>query len=249
MQRLVVTCALTMLAVISVPLQAQNLFFDEVDAVGTDSATALCPSGQKVLGGGCQILSATGTLTSADYSFLAPDREGWTCETTGGPGLTVFARAYCIADDPSLALERVSATENGTIVNLSCPAGKESFWGGCTAGAGGQLASSVAFGFSYSCSLSDTETPNPSVTGTITCVDSEISDTLVIGDGSEPSVMAVCPESDELFLGGGCFDPHAQGLRTILPGGTDGPDALFCEWDGEVQPLDDYAAFVYCQQS
>jgi hypothetical protein len=100
---------------------------------GTNSPTAICPAGKKVIGGGCSD-DFTSTRLRSSFPVTSPPfvNEGWACIHETNPG-SLSAYATCIDAPEAAGLRVVHNTTSGTNSPVAiCPAGHGVIGGGCS---------------------------------------------------------------------------------------------------------------------
>jgi hypothetical protein len=172
---------------------------------GPSNASFLkCPSGQKVLSGGC---SDDFTSTSLMSTWPWGD-DGWACNFKTQPGsLTAYALCESASDTACRGVTTVSNTiAAGTTVSVACPASHQVIGGGCSDDfTSTNLRTSMPSGNGWSCRFVN----NPgSLTAYALCAlpaPGATIQTVSLTQTSSNAAFVQCP-AGKLVLGGGCQD-------------------------------------------
>jgi hypothetical protein len=195
-----------------------------------------CPTGKKVLTGGC-----SDDLTSTALMSTRPwGDDGWACDFKTQPG-SLTAHAVCGCRN---VVSVRSTVGTGNVVTATCPSGKVVVGGGCSDDlTSTTLQSSTPNGSSgWTCRF---QTNPGSLTATAFCVEPTESpglQTVTITTTTSNVASVKCPAGKKV-IGGGCRDDRAATvLQSTMPWSTDGWNCNFkavtgsltayalCEW-------------------
>jgi hypothetical protein len=178
-----------------------------------------CPSGQKVLSGGC-----SDDFTSTSLMSTQPwGDDGWTCDFKTQPGsLTSWALCGTAVEAACRGVTTVRTTvSTGTTVSVACPSPSQVIGGGCSDDfTSTDLRTSMPSGNGWSCQF----VTNPgSLTAYAMCaVPSPTAQTVSLTQTASNVAFIKCPAGKRV-LGGGCQDVLGSTLlQSTYPWGNDG---------------------------
>ncbi len=205
---------------------------------GASNVSSLkCPSGQKVLSGGC-----SDDFTSTSLMSTQPwGDDGWTCDFKTQPGsLTSYALCASAADTACRGVTTVRNTiSSGTTVSVACPASKQVIGGGCSDDfTSTNLRTSRPSGNGWSCEF----VTNPgSLTAHAQCATpapGATIQTVSLTQTASNVAFIKCPAGKRV-LGGGCQDVLGSTLlQSTFPWSNDG---WICNFQSVTGNLNVYA--------